>query len=335
MAVDEIRQKTIEVFAKHIPRGPAALVDFPSHQNAGDTLIFEGEMEYLKRLGVSPKYLCDLERYDAHVLRRKLPTGPILMHGGGNFGDLWPRYQTFREKVMADFPDRKIVLLPQSINFSSARGLEAARDAIRTNPSVTLMLREEPSYKFAVENFGDDCEVVYCPDAAFGAEVTRWTTTQRSKPQYDVIYLLRQDRESALDYQFSWRENTIQRDWKLPTGSNLAWLASRAPGKISRSTKSDGVRLALEPMVRLGYFGQATLNLRNSVRFLSSGSVIVTDRLHAAILGGLLGKSVVAIDNNNQKISRIYGEYLKKLPNVVLAESHFNAEALIDERLQR
>ena len=46
--------------------------------------------------------------------------GTILLHGGGNFGDLWPIYQRFREHVIAAFPDHRIVQLPQTVHFRDA-----------------------------------------------------------------------------------------------------------------------------------------------------------------------------------------------------------------------
>ncbi len=37
---------------------------------------------------------------------------------------------------------------------------------------------------------------------------------------------------------------------------------------------------------------------------LSSGETIVTDRLHAMLIGLQMGRSVIAVDNNNQKLSK-------------------------------
>ena len=48
-----------------------------------------------------------------------MPTGPIFIHGGGNFGDLWAAHQEFRERVLERFPDRQIIQFPQSIHYNS------------------------------------------------------------------------------------------------------------------------------------------------------------------------------------------------------------------------
>ena len=44
--------------------------------------------------------------------------------------------------------------------------------------------------------------------------------------------------------------------------------------------------------------------LRRGVDLLSSGEVVVTDRLHAMLLALQMGRRVVAIDNNNHKLSK-------------------------------
>jgi exopolysaccharide biosynthesis predicted pyruvyltransferase EpsI len=44
------------------------------------------------------------------------PDDPILLHGGGNFGDVWPGFQRFREQVIRESPNRRIIQLPQTIH---------------------------------------------------------------------------------------------------------------------------------------------------------------------------------------------------------------------------
>ncbi|MDI5788788.1 hypothetical protein PO124_11350 [Bacillus licheniformis] len=39
------------------------------------------------------------------------------LSGGGNFGDLYPHFQQFRERVVEHYPDNRIVILPQSIYY--------------------------------------------------------------------------------------------------------------------------------------------------------------------------------------------------------------------------
>ena len=62
---------------------PYALLDFPYHQNVGDSTIWLGEIKILKKVvGVKPRYVCDYYNYRESDLRTNHPEGPILIHGG-------------------------------------------------------------------------------------------------------------------------------------------------------------------------------------------------------------------------------------------------------------
>src|SRR4051812_39777057 len=87
VALDSIQIETLQILRDQIGApGPVAILDFPWHHNAGDSLIYVGEKAYLEQLGYDVRYLTDQLHYDADALRRAVPAGPILMHGGGNFG---------------------------------------------------------------------------------------------------------------------------------------------------------------------------------------------------------------------------------------------------------
>src|SRR5262249_31200360 len=83
--------------------GPFVLVDFPDSANAGDHAIWLGEQVLLKSLGIDVAYECSMQSYDAARLKEAVGSGTILMHGGGNFGDLYV-YHHFRHQVLKDFP---------------------------------------------------------------------------------------------------------------------------------------------------------------------------------------------------------------------------------------
>jgi Polysaccharide pyruvyl transferase len=82
-------------------------------------------------------YVSDTKSYSSRVLRAKLGRDdPILIHGGGNLGDLWPRHQQLREQVIRDFPNRPILQLPQSIHFGDRSGLERAKRVFEGHPNL-------------------------------------------------------------------------------------------------------------------------------------------------------------------------------------------------------
>ena len=141
------------------------LADYPRHLNVGDSAIWLGERQLLRTAGVRVVASCDTATYSRRAFGRALAGRPVLLHGGGSFGDLWPEHQLLRERILADFPGRPVVQLGQSINFRSAENLERARRAVARHGNVTLVVRDAPSRDRATQLF--EARVVLAPDMAF------------------------------------------------------------------------------------------------------------------------------------------------------------------------
>ncbi|MBD8506374.1 hypothetical protein HT102_07755 [Hoyosella sp. G463] len=60
----------------------------------------------------------------------------------------------------------------------------------------------------------------------------------------------------------------------------------------------------------------------------------MTDRLHAAVLGLLMGKRVVALDNANGKISAIYDDYMHELEGIELCGSLAEVPGAVSRALE-
>ena len=45
----------------------------------------------------------------------------IILQGGGNLGNLYPRYEFIRRTIIKSFPHNRIVVFPQSVYFSNDR----------------------------------------------------------------------------------------------------------------------------------------------------------------------------------------------------------------------
>jgi hypothetical protein len=169
-----------------------ALLDFPDHSNVGDSAIWLGELAAFRALGGgAPGYVATKDAFDAEALRRAVPDGPIFLHGGGNFGDLWPEHQLFRERILAQFPDRAIVQLPQTVHFAAQVARDRAAAAIAAHPRFVLMVRDAASQALAESRF--DCAVHPVPDMAFalGAQ------SGAAAPTVRLLLLLRTDKERA------------------------------------------------------------------------------------------------------------------------------------------
>jgi exopolysaccharide biosynthesis predicted pyruvyltransferase EpsI len=327
----DIRFQTLTILSGLIETGsPVALLDYPYYPNAGDVLIWAGTRAYLEALRADVRYQERHDRYSREELIARHPTGPILLQGGGNFGDRWPAHQEFRERVIADFPDRRIVQLPQTIEMSPATAARI-RDAYSRHPDLTVLLRDSGSLRAAASLF-PDLDTEFCPDLAFGYS----PAGKRRRASVDVVELKRSDSESATSIPlFEHRQDitTMVTDWGLNQGEELHWALIRAPGavgrRLSRHIPVLGVRDGPPP-----YDGFTRLILNAAERTLARGHVVVTDRLHAVVLAALIGIPVVACDNANRKVSTIIEDYLGLLDGVAFATGPADATRRVLSVLQ-
>ena len=151
-----------------IPRDrPCALVDFPSYTNVGDSAIWVGERAVLDDLGVDVAYAADRISFRRRTLERRIGRGPILITGGGNFGDLWPAWQEFREELVTAFPRNRNRPAPPVDPFRGGRESRSApAPRCRDIRTFVVLVRDVASLKTARE---DLCvEASLCPDMAFG-----------------------------------------------------------------------------------------------------------------------------------------------------------------------
>ncbi|MEU3475559.1 polysaccharide pyruvyl transferase family protein [Rhodococcus sp. NPDC006774] len=321
--IDAIREETLAVLRTHASPGDrVAHLDFPNHYNAGDSLIYAGEVEYLKRLNVHVDYVSDPFTHNDALLEERIGDGTLFLQGGGNFGDRWPIDQKFRESIVARFPRNKIVCLPQSIDFADTDALMRTAALYAEHPDLTLMLRERRSYKMALAHFPSN-RVEYCPDMAFGADVAR----SAEGSAVDVVKLLRADSESLGHESVKIDASSVQYDWGL-RGTDLAIsTAVMLPTLIAQHFPR--ANRLLYPALLRSYEQTAKLNLRVAQRILNLAPVVLTDRLHAAVLAAMMGKRVVAMDNANKKVSGIYDAYLHRFDNVRFASTTDEAAELV------
>jgi len=312
-----------------------ALATFPNHWNLGDTAVWAGQRAVLARLGVGVPYVCDFRTYRPDALRRALPEGPILLSGGGNFGDVYPNEQGLRVRILDDFPDRLVVQLPQSVWFRSEANLDAMRRRCERSGRFVMLVRDRRSLDLVRARFA--VPVHLAPDMAFGLPDLR---TRRRAAVTDVLWLIRRDIEasaSALRRELASEDPGVVRDWTRPGFGRqgvpwaayarsywLSWRLRRMPA---------GLLHRREAWVTQSFETLAGLRMEIACRFVSAGRVLVTDRLHGHILALLLGIPNVCLDNRDGKVCQFYQTWTAGHPLVGWADSLSQAQALVREFL--
>ena len=299
-----------------------ALLDFPDYGNVGDSAIWLGQLEALRRIGVEVRYVASALSLSPQVLRERMPRGVILIGGGGNFGTLWPQPQAHRERVLAEFRDYPVVQLPQSIFYDSDESLQRTRELIAAHPDFTLMVRDEASLRIATERLR--AKAAACCDSAFFLH----GKLARSAPEVDIFVLARSDKErSAGDMRELLAASGCSfaiDDWVEDPMTLPRWLAARWwPRAHGRLTRVPGFFGGLGALWRAAAWRRA----RRGSRALSRGRVVITDRLHAHILCVLLDIPHVVLDNSYGKVQGFIASWTAGSPLVHRASTPAEAVA--------
>ena len=275
---------------------PYALLDFPWYANVGDSVLWLGARRALAdATGRAPAYGAGQSNYSTDALAKALPKGTIYLLGGGNFGDLYPSHQDFRVRVLREFPQHRVVQLPQSIHFTNSESERAIRRALAVHGNTVLMVRDHPSLSVASTLGASTVHLV--PDLAFGLGV-------RARPQeahLDLLALRRVDEESASDDNGRWQPVDRTIDWPAviipPLWRRIAHRLTQGGGRVPSPLPQRAQIAILDAL--------AARRVAVGERMLSAAHFVQTDRLHGHLMCLLLGIPHDVIDNSTGKISAI------------------------------
>lgn len=303
------------------------LLDYPNYSNVGDSLIWLGEIAYLKSRGLKINYVGDIENYNKNNLSELINKNSIiLMQGGGNFGSLWEEVHEFRLRVIRDFPNVKMIQLPQTIHFEDVGKIKETADAIHLQGNYTFLARSKQTYDLAKKYF--DAEIHLCPDMAFFIGYI----SPKLNPYLDRFILSRDDIEKGYDAfsdetQFNQNLNYEVADWME---------ASRYERFLHRLEMHSGwLRKIIDPnnLILLQLWNHLSrVRMRRGIKLLSSGRVVLTDRLHGHILSILIGKPHIVVDNSYGKISDFYQTWTLRNAKSVLV-TDFNTLGAVADKL--
>lgn len=305
-----------------------ALINFPNHPNVGDSAIWLGTVAALKRAGVRIVYACESLAYSRDALASAVGDNPILISGGGNFGDQYLPAQGVRERILAEFPDNPILQLPQSIWFREQENLDRVRRLCGAHRNFTLMVRDAASEQFARAHF--DAPLFLCPDMALSLGPLR----RPFAPDCDVLWLRRQGIESLDPEPPSALQGVVTADWMSPDqyavmpgplGRLTLWVSRLLTRRIgARPSRARLLRHLLTPT----YLPLARRRLKVGVYLLARGRAAVCDRLHGHILALQLGIPHALMNSRSGKIRSFYETWTAACPLVQWADS-------AEEALQR
>lgn len=123
----------------------------------------------------------------------------IIMHGGGNFGDLYRFITEFRNSIIKVFPNNKIIMLPQTINYRNKTLIKFDNYIYSKADKLTIMTRSLESFYFC-HKFFPAVKTILIPDLAFMIGNVK----PINKPEVNILVLRRTDFESQFK-QVDWQ----------------------------------------------------------------------------------------------------------------------------------
>lgn len=139
-------------FAKKI-----ILIGTSEHSNIGDAAITFGEYEFIRKY-FSDYKLIEVSTYEFNDILPYLENiinsdDLIFLQGGGNLGNKFKTEENVRRTIIENFPNNKIVILPQTIYFTDDAELEISKRIYNNHSNLTIFTRGHISLEFAKKNF--------------------------------------------------------------------------------------------------------------------------------------------------------------------------------------
>ena len=283
----------------------------PLHGNMGDQAIVYATNKYLKDnfsdYEIIEIYRRDIYKYMKAIKKVVNPDDLIVLIGGGNMGNLWIDEERDRRFVIKNFPNNKIISMPQTISFTP--DVDGKKEFLKTqeiynkNKNLILISREKTSYNIMNENFKRK-NVILNPDTVLYLHNT--IHDDKFKREY-IMTCLRNDKESVIG---SNKEKLIT-DLKRNYGQVVEFDTV-----INKTVTKDEREKELNKMFD---------------KFLKS-KVVITDRLHGMVFCAITKTPCIVTKSLDHKVTGTY-QWIKDLNYIRLVESieFENIQPIIEE----
>lgn len=285
-------------------------IDYPLHRNIGDLLINQGTEKFFTDNGLTVK-----RRYNLYDLPKMIPdvqpNDMFLFHGGGNLGDLYPEHLDAVASVIEQFPNNQVVQFPQTVYFSSDEQREQRAKMLRKHPDTTIFVRDTRSLVALQE--ANIPNVVLMPDMAhqlFGKLVANPRV-----PTKKELYFCRKDVEAGTlpPAIAPHKEEGVDWDDCIDLTDRLTCAACI---RIVKLTRTLGHAMDIHSM----WYPARDGMVHSGIRLLSEPAAIYTNRLHAMLLGLLIGREVRWFDNTYGKLSAYVDTWLQGISTISRVE---------------
>ena len=301
-------KKIVELINKE----DAFYFDYPMHLNVGDLLIYAGTEAFFKEYNINIRLRRCLQTFDINEVKKNITKNTtIICHGGGNLGDLYHLLQKLREELVINFPNNRIILLPQTGYFSNQDEMKKSAAIFSAHKDCHLFARDLPTLDL-LKNFSD--KVILCPDMAHQLYGEFPLKNKVESSEKNKLYFLRKDIEASQlekNIESTLPTSAVVKDWDDIVTSNDIMYA-RIYSKLARISNISHLSIFKDKINDLWY--KHTLNIIERARneFMKY-DLVVTSRLHGHIFSCLLGIPNQVCDNSYGKNLGYYNQWTKDI----------------------
>jgi pyruvyl transferase EpsO len=255
--------------------GRVLLTNYPNHSNVGDLAIALAEMSYLQlNSGVEVDVALNYGKISEKWFDKN-EINVVAIQGGGSLGRIWTREEKSRKECIdaANSVRAKLVQFPQSVNFANGKPVETL-EAFRASKNKHIFVRDLKSQE-KLHNEGIETHLI--PDLCHLLELQKYF----DPPIRNLQIVRRKDKESQ---NYSWKTGLFKSelDWK-----SISPIEYRIEKNLRRLKNTGASLLNLEKANIFSFKAAenyAQKMVFNGVKKLSESEIVVTDRLHVALL---------------------------------------------------
>ena len=290
------------------------LLNSPEHGNLGDHAISLAEIQLFEKYNMNYVELsggfCRL--FFAFLKRNVKETDCICVTGGGFLGSLWKNEDLFVQKIIASFPNNRIIIFPQTLFFSSEDGQYITHflGTFRQHGNIVFFHREKESFQVGNDVFRDTAiKNILVPDMVLF--YNRKYPRREIKKSKKIMFCFRDDKECVTSIE--WKNNAF------------AYLVNSGYEVEECSTVQDGV---------ISFFSREK-EVDIFIHKIAESSLVITDRLHGMLFSVVAGTPCISLDNISGKVGSVWNTWLYECEYVRFLKDGFSfSPQLIDTMLK-
>lgn len=301
---DLLKIRRLLNYASEVKKYKAVMLNSPLHGNLGDQAIFLAEAEYCRSLGISlldyPWPTRAISLYAKMTPKKCL----VLIHGGGNLGQIWPDQERKTRSILRHFRKHRVIIFPQTAywDLDTEEGrefFETSKQSYSIHQNLTVFLRENISFEIMKRNM-PEVKSILVPDMAMM-----------------LHYDFELERKGALVCL----RNDVE---KLLSDEEEQMIISSLNDKKLRITRSD---LCCE---RIVFPEDRKVVVDRKLKQFASSELVITDRLHGMIFAYITKTPCIVIESMSHKIRGCY-DWIKGVSNIRIAGSVYEIPSLIND----